>query len=479
MYRIKNSFLVCMMFAIFTCKHHKAMAYSTATKEIKKEIKTQKPNFIFYLADDQDQLDYGCYGNTKVKTPNVDKLAEEGLRFTNFYTAQAICAPARSQIFTGMYPLKNGCMANHLSVKPTIESVTTLLQKAGYEVILAGKSHVKPDNVFSWTKYFPSVEHRYLPLSDIDNYLKNATKPFCIFITSDYPHGPYPETTHYKEADIFKLPYEGSSVAKHKTGYYQNIEDDNEQLGKVLKMVDDYGFRNNSVFIYASDHGLSGKWSVKEKGLKVPFIARWPSYIKPNTTSSSLVSFVDVLPTLLDIASVKIPETMDGKSFYSILKGNKEEIHNYIYGVATQQNVQNAKVFPSRSIRGQRYKLIKNFNAKSVYKSNLGTNNFVNKFIEIGANSFPNVPYEELYDLEKDPYETTNLASKVEFQNIKKELSLALKSWMVSQNDFLITHKMPLLKPTLHPLDKVSQWNKVDEDLVNKLVSENYLQLHY
>ena len=99
-------------------------------------------NIIFYLSDDQDLLDYGVYGNPKVETSNVDLLATQGIKFTNFYTGQAICAPSRSQIFTGMYPVKNGCMANHIGVKPNIKSITSLLKESGYEVVLAGKSHV-------------------------------------------------------------------------------------------------------------------------------------------------------------------------------------------------------------------------------------------------------------------------------------------------------------------------------------------------
>ena len=82
-------------------------------------------NIIFYLSDDQDLLDYGVYGNPKVETSNVDLLANQGIKFTNFYTGQAICAPSRSQIFTGMYPVKNGCMANHIGVKPNIKSITS------------------------------------------------------------------------------------------------------------------------------------------------------------------------------------------------------------------------------------------------------------------------------------------------------------------------------------------------------------------
>ena len=125
----------------------------------KSNISVKKsPNFIFYLSDDQDQMDYGTYGNPKINTLNVDKLAKEGILFTNFYTAQAICSPSRSQIFTGMYPVKNGCMANHIGVKPNIKSIATHLKKEGYEVVLAGKSHVKPNKVFNWTYYFGSIK---------------------------------------------------------------------------------------------------------------------------------------------------------------------------------------------------------------------------------------------------------------------------------------------------------------------------------
>ena len=116
------------------------------------------PNLIIYLADDQNQLDYGCYGNPLVQTSAVDRLSKEGILFENAYVAQAICAPSRSMLYTGMYPLKNGCYANHTAVKPNVKSITYYLKKAGYNVILSGKSHVKPNSVFNWSKYVPFNE---------------------------------------------------------------------------------------------------------------------------------------------------------------------------------------------------------------------------------------------------------------------------------------------------------------------------------
>jgi uncharacterized sulfatase len=439
----------------------------------------ERPNIIFYLSDDQDQLDYGCYGNPKVKTPNVDQLALEGMSFTNFYTAQAICSPARSQIFTGMYPFKNGCMANHIGVKRNIKSITQYLKAAGYEIVLAGKSHVKPNKVFQWTHYFPPIDKRFLPMDKIESYIKNAEKPFCIFLASDFPHGPYPSDGSYTKKNIHRLPYNGKNIPDFKPGYYQNIESDDQQLGEIIKMVDKYGLRNKSMFIYAADHGISGKWGLSEQGLKVPFVVRWPGKIKPNTSSDVLLSLVDILPTLLEVADVKLPENVDGKSFSKVLEGKDTKVNDYIFGVASNQNIQKCLIFPSRMVRGDRYKLIKNFNALEVYESNLGADPVINEFIKIGANAFPQKPYEELYDLENDPYQKKNLAKNPEYLSVKEKLSAVLENWMGKQNDFLLTHKMPLLKPTLHPLDRNSKWNKVPSSLEGKLTEGDYLKLHY
>ena len=448
-------------------------------KSFYSQQESKTPNIVFYLSDDQDLLDYGVYGNPNVQTSNADLLASEGMKFSNFYTGQAICAPSRSQIFTGMYPVKNGCMANHIGVKPDIKSITSLLKESGYEVVLAGKSHVKPNKVFDWTHYFPKVNNRHLPLEQIEDYLKNVNKPFCLIIASDYPHGPYPQTSNYSKADIFKLPYDPSYIGNHKPGYYQNIQDDNDQLGQVLNMVDNYGLRENTMFIYASDHGLSGKWSLKEQGLRVPFIIRWPGKIKPNTTSETLLTLVDVLPTMLEVSNTEIPSEIDGKSFLETLNGSKMKIHDYIFGVSTRQNIRECKIFPSRMIRGNRYKLIRNFNSVEVVDSNLGDNPVINEFAKIGAESFPNVPYEELYDLEKDPFQKVNLINNPKYKKIRNRLSVALENWMKSQEDFLLDNPISVLKPTLHPLDKNSKWNNVSDDLIGKLDEDDYVKLHY
>ena len=440
-----------------------------------------KPNIFIYIADDQNSWDYQTFGNTQVKTSNFDRLVKEGLSFSNAYTTQAICAPSRSQLYTGLFPMKNGCFANHLPVR-YVKDINDFMTELGYEVVLAGKGHIKPNAVFNWTRYFPINNDRLIPIKKVKDYITNSQKPLCIIFSSDLPHGPFPKSNDYNNKP---LDYDPSSkkispkIGNHKAGYYQNIEDDNIQLGSVLKMLETDSNLDESVFIYISDHGLKGKWSVRETGLKIPMVIRWPNVIRPNTTNDKLVSIVDILPTIIEISGGEKIENLDGKSLIPILSNTNISIRDYIFGIATRQNIQKCYVFPSRSVRDKRYKYVVNFNAKEKVQNNLGSNKNVNYFIERGANEFENVPFEELYDLEEDPYEHVNLAKDNSLLSIKQKLSAVLRDWMISQNDVLIQYKMPIIKPTLHPLDRPSKWNNPQKESQSTLSSSDYIPSHY
>jgi uncharacterized sulfatase len=447
----------------------------------------KKPNIIFYLADDQDIYDYGCYGNDKVKTPAVDKLAKEGILFESAFTGQAICAPTRSQLYTGKYPLKNGCFMNHIKSKSNQKSVAHHMQELGYEVVLAGKSHVGPKSVYNWDKsWYGTLEkgkpRRIIPKDKINEYFKNADKPFCMFIASEYPHAPHMKVENAKEEDVKFFPFHGDiqkQDIKAKANYYRSIEEDNNQLEDVLSAVDKY-LGKNTMFIYSADHGISGKYRLYDRGLGVPFVVRWPGVIKPNTRSDIMIHYTDVLPTFMDIAGGKAPEDVDGKSFLKILKGDHNEIHDYVYGVQTMQNVQKTAVFPARSVRSKKYKYIKNFNSIEVYKNNYTDNERINRFIKVGAERFNDIPYEELYDIEKDPFEQNNLAKKSSYEDVKETMATVMLKWMVDQNDFLVKENyMPLLKPERHWLDKSSKFQKVPKELENTLLESDYLITHY
>lgn len=461
-----------------------------AKKEPDNNLSTKAPNIIFYLSDDQNIEDYGCYGNDKVHTPAVDQLAKEGMLFTNAFTGQAICAPSRTQLYTGNYPLKNGMFLNHITAKDNQKSVTQYMSELGYEVVLAGKSHVKPKTLFDWDKEYRPEKiagspRKMIPLSSIKEYFethnKPTDKPFCMFITSEYPHPPFFPYDGKKEKEDFKyLPYSEGKSVKAMAGYYRNIEEDNTQLEKVLTWIDDNNLKNNSVFIYSADHGHYGKFTVYDTGLHVPFIVRWPNVIKPGSSSDVMIHYTDVLPTFMNVAGGKSPKEIDGQSFMTALKGDSKEIHKYVYGVRHNQNIQQAAVFPSRMVRSKKYKYIRNFNSIEVVEKNYTSNEAINQFLKRGAEKFKDIPFEELFDLEKDPFELVNLAKDPEYKGIKEELTTEMYSWMKDQGDFLLADNyMPLLKPSMHYLDQSSRFKKVPEKLENTIKEDDYLKLHY
>ncbi|CDF79913.1 arylsulfatase [Formosa agariphila KMM 3901] len=487
--------LGCIAFLHIACSgDKKTQAQDTSDSMLEKSSAiSEKPNIIFYLADDQDVYDYGCYGNEKVHTPAVDALAKDGILFTNAFTAQAICAPSRSQLFTGKYPLKNGCFANHTGTRSDIKSVTTHMKKLGYEVVLAGKSHVKPENVYQWDREWEPVPKQgvprdYIPLDSIAAYLKNAKKPFCMFITSKYPHGKYFDVEHPKASDIKFYPFNENkktdkTFIKTKAGYYRSIEEDNTQLEEVLKLVDTY-LTDNTLFIYSADHGVSGKFTVKDIGLKVPFVARWPKVIKPGSTSNQLIHYTDVLPTFMEIAGGKFPEDMDGNSFLPLLQGKDVEVNNYVYGVRTNQNILNSEIFPSRMIRDKRYKYIRNFNSIEVVEQNLTGKPNVNYFIERGAKAHKNEPFEELYDLQNDPFEQHNLASNPDYKSIKEKLIKDMFSWMKAQGDILSENMIgiPIITPKGNrgfKLDQDTPRRKIPEARKNTLTKDDYIVIEH
>ena len=457
------------------------LLFSIAFDSFSQYTSNSKPNIFIYIADDQNSWDYEIFGNKQVKTNNFDRLVQEGLRFSNAYTSQAVCAPSRSQLFTGLFPMKNGCFANHLPVK-NVSDINDFMTELGYDVVLAGKGHIKPNSVFNWTRYFPTNSDRRIPIKKVEDFILNSQKPLCIIFSSDLPHGPYPKSNDYNNKPLDYDPSSkntSSNIGYYKSGYYQNIEDDNDQLGKVLNMLGTVSNLDESVFIYISDHGLKGKWSVRETGLKIPMVIRWPNVIPNNITNNKLISIVDILPTIVEVAGGKKIMSLDGKSLMPIIENSNVPFRDYIFGIATRQNIRKCFVFPSRSVRDKRYKYIVNFNAKDVVQDNLGPNEHVNYFIERGANEFLDVPFEELYDLEEDPYEHINLAQVESFLAIKQKLSAALNEWMISQGDVLVKYKMPIIKPTLHPLDRPSKWNNLEKDSHFTLSSNDYIPLHY
>jgi len=446
-----------------------------------------RPDIFFYLADDQNYWDYGFAGNPTVETPNADALSKESLLFTRAYTSMAICAPSRSSLYTGLYPQGNGCYMNHIPSRIGTKSVAHYLQDLGYQVILAGKSHVKPDTVYEWSEYWPlerteNSKKGSLPLGKLRDFLKAKTGPVCVFMASDLPHGPYPSMSPIPEDEYHAMPHKSNTAGARKwaAGYYENIRRDDTQLGEVIKILKASGSWDQGVFFYAPDHGIDGKFTTYDRGLRVPLLMHWNGHAQAGVELDQLVHFIDIVPTIVDIAGGEPLEGLDGKSLLPLLSGNVETLHEAVYGLQTCQNIQNTHIFPARCITTDRYKLTIQFNALEALEKNSGENPIINEFLRMGAQKNRHRRLIELYDLSEDPFEQNNLAGQPEFKAVRDKLVTRLLEWMHAQEDFIELGKpLPLLKPNLHPLDKTTRFKDVPDHLEGKLKKSDYLPGHY
>ena len=203
-----------------------------------------KPNILLILADDLSWFDLGCYGSKDVNTPNIDKLAREGMTFSNAYTATAMCAPSRQQLYTGLFPVRSGAMANHSSVKPGTKSMVHHLGELGYQVSLSGKEHFGPPASFP----FERREGLTIP---------SGSKPFCLVHASRKPHDGWPDAQGYDPDEITVAPYlvDNQETRTALSRYFTEITQLDQDVKTLLADLKAKGKAENTVVIFTSEQG--------------------------------------------------------------------------------------------------------------------------------------------------------------------------------------------------------------------------------
>ena len=430
-----------------------------------------KSNIVLFLADDQGIDDVGCYGNNIIRTPNIDRLAEEGLRFNLAFTPTAMCSPSRSALYTGLYPHRNRCHPNHSRIKTGIKTLPYYLKSLAYRVGLAGKVHVKPKDQFPF-------EYMALKPEQIEKFMTlESDKPFCLIVASHEPHGPHKQGG-YEPDKIPVPPYrvDTPQTRQQLANYYTDIDLLDKEVGEVLGLLKKNNLEQNTLFVYASDHGydIYAKWSCYEAGLHVPFIVRWPGNVKPGTVTDAMVSFVDVLPTFVEAAGGRQPKNIDGRSFLPVLVGQKNRHNEVVFGAHTTRGIISGKAYPIRSVRTRTHKYIRNLNPEGTFqcvsthgrnyreidngvwgswKQKAKTDVFAAKRVK----TFQHRPAEELYDLTKDPYELKNLADDPAQRRLLVSLADMLGAWMKQQGDRGMEAEMDV---PLHKSRTVGKRNK-------------------
>ena len=434
---IYSRFKLCCLLGI-------TLLWQTVCANVPNLLQGTRPNIVFFLADDQSRPDHAVYGNTKVPTPTTLAFSKQALVFDRAYTGQAVCAPSRSMLYSGLYPIRNGCFLNHYAIRSGVKTLAAYLRELDYQVILAGKSHVKPAAQFPWTEHMnpmrePGLPRPVIPLDKMDRFMaKSGDQPFCIIVASEYPHGPYIKNTSFKPEDIQMPPYLPSTQwnMKRATEYYASIAQKEKEFAAVLQLLEKHDLESDTLVLYADDHGADmGKFTVSDRGLRVAFMARWPEKIITGRTQA-LVSFADFVPTAIDLAGGTPPADLDGKSLLPVLTGVSNTHHDYVYGVSHNQGIQRRSVFPQRSIHDGRYHYVHNFNSTERIERERAAGKAINYFLERGAKEHGH-PEEQLFDTKLDPYEFKNRAQDSELAEVKVRLKTQLFKWMASQHDHL------------------------------------------
>jgi arylsulfatase A-like enzyme len=320
------------------------------------------PNIVLYLADDQSQKDVTVYGAKVLQTPTAEKLAKAGLTFDNAFIASPSCAPSRGALLTGLMPAKNGAECNHTYPTPGTLLLTEKLQKNGYKVLGFGKiAHGAMNKTMGQDGRFdfqsnPTV-NLYNNVSDYFNHTK-ISQPVCLMVGDRRPHVPW-TTENIYDPDSLELPsffIDTKETRQHWAQYYSDITGLDDEMGKIYKLAQEK-FGDNFIFIYTADHGAQWpfhKWNLYDAGIKVPLIVVWPDHIHPNTRTTAMVSWIDILPTLLDITTSEIPTNIDGRSFKDVLVEKKNNHREFIFTTHTGDKKMN--VYPIRSVRDEKFK---------------------------------------------------------------------------------------------------------------------------
>ena len=410
-----------------------------------------KPNMVFIIADDCTFRDIGCYGG-QAKTPNIDKLAKQGMRFTRCFQAAPMCSPTRHNIYTGLYPVKSGAWPNHTRAYPHVKSIVHHLKPLGYRVTQTGKTHINPREVFP----FENFGGKNPDMKYIDRLFAETAKggkPFCLFACSNEPHSPWNkgDASAYPPDKVKLPPYivDTPRMRSDFSNYLAEITYYDSQVGEIVELLGKHGLSENTLLMVVSEQGNGfpfAKWTCYDHGLQSAMIVRWPNKVKAGSVTDAMVEYVDVASTFIDVAGGQPVAPMDGRSFLPVLRGKADTHKEHVFGIMTTRGIHfGTDAYAIRSVRDTRYKLILNLNHKSKFTNACTKSPAFQSMVAKAAagdttakrlvHAYQYRPAVELFDMEKDPLEMNNLSGNTDYQKHVTRLRSKLEGWMKTQGD--------------------------------------------
>jgi N-sulfoglucosamine sulfohydrolase len=430
-----------------------------------------KPNVILFIGDDISWNDYGCYGNSAARTPNIDELARNGLKFNNAYLTASSCSPSRSSIITGRYPHNNGKAAElHLPIAYNLPWFPAELRKAGYFTALSGKNHMvssrAPKGKEGQPTAFDIVNGGRIPgnsgghgqwVSTLKT--RKEGKPFFLWFASYDAHRGWDADKQWNEEkygvahkpkDVVVPPFlvDDTETRKDLASYYNEVTRFDYYIGQVVNELKETGELQNTLILVMADNGRPfprAKTRLHDSGMKTALVAHWPKAIKnPGSECNGLVSAIDLAPTILQAAGVKVPVTMQGVDISPMFADSKKSVRQYAF---SEHNWHDYEAH-GRSVRDSSgHIFIRNFRPYSAWQGpadsvrspshkSLQARRDNNKLSAAQSDVFlaPR-PALEFYQADKDTHQLTNKVGDKNLKSKQKELDKVLYDWMAQTKD--------------------------------------------
>lgn len=439
-------------------------------------------NVLLLTVDDLNYDSVGCFGcQVDDITPNIDKLASEGVRFNNSHVTIAVCQPSRSVLLTGRYPHHNGARGFE-EIDSSVTTLTQVLHENGFLNGIIGKEdHIAPKEKFFWDEYIQTYSQEQgwgrspeVYYNETTRFLRRAKeegKPFFLMANSHDPHRPFAGADdeifyfgHHTTADRVYSPGEITvpgclpdlpDVRKELAQYFTSVHRGDQIVGKILQALDDMGMRENTLVLFLSDNGMAlpyAKTNCYLNSTKSPYIMRWPGRIPAGTVSDALISGIDFTPTVLDILDLDPILDTDGCSLKSVILEGAEH-HDDIFTLFFKTNnnhiTHRALHYPMRCVQNKRFAYI--FNAWSDGEKaflNESTEGLTFKAMEAAAETDEYIRHrvdffkyrvtEELYDYLNDPHAKHNLIEQAEYKEMLDRFRVRMYQYMKQSQDGLV-----------------------------------------
>jgi N-sulfoglucosamine sulfohydrolase len=438
---------------------------------------SNRPNVLFITVDDMNH-DSAGFAGCKVPeiTPNLDRLAAEGMWFTRAHVTVAVCQPSRQCLMTGRYPHHNGSTGFY-PVREDVPTLAELLRTAGYHLGILGKViHLRPESKFPWdfardqeelgAGRDPAKYHGFA--REFIEQAKKDGKPFFLMANSHDPHRPfagsegpnrgkklgYPEPGRTYRPEEITVPAflpDLPDVRKELAQYYSSVHRCDQTVGEILRALKESGLEDRTVVMFVSDNGISmpfAKSNCYLTSTRTPWLVRWPGVVKPGGVEREhFISGIDFMPTILELAGLPVPPDTDGRSFAPLLRGGKQAGRDHV--VTCYNEAFGNKAYPMRCLQDRRFGYI--FNAWSDGKKSYHTEGMsglsfkamqeaakvdgsIAGRVELLVKRMP----EELYDFAADPAALRNLGADPAHRGQLEKMRVEMSRWMEQSQDPLL-----------------------------------------